>query len=209
MDNPELRQFSGACERNRTPLLAELQRVLPAQFPAGGLMLEIASGTGQHAAHFSAGLPQWQWQPTDRDNSGFASIQAWCAGLPNVRPPVLLDVLQATWAQAPAVVDAVFCANMIHISPWATTAALMQGAARHLSARGLLFTYGPYIEDDIETSPGNAAFDADLRSRNAEWGIRNRKAVEQAAQAAGLRLRERCALPANNLLLVFQRSRFE
>jgi hypothetical protein len=197
-------QHSPAAERNGPPILAQLQRVLPVKV-GGGLLLEIASGTGQHAAFCSAGLPGWQWQPTDRDDSGFASIAAWCAGLAHVRPALTLDVLSSTWPGVPAEVDAIFCANMIHIAPWACTPALMQGAARHLSPRGLLITYGPYLEDGVPTSPGNAAFDADLQARNPDWGLRRLADVAAQAQAAGLALRERVALPANNLLLVWGR----
>jgi SAM-dependent methyltransferase len=196
------RQHSPACERNREPIAAELQRVLPEQ----GLMLEIASGTGQHAAHFAAALPGWRWQPSDRDETGFASIRAWCCDLSNVSAPVLLDVRVDHWAAAPPQVDAVFCANMIHIAPWPCTAALMQGAARLLAPQGLLVTYGPYLEDGVATSPGNLAFDADLKARNADWGLRHLNDVAAQAAAVGLALRERVDMPANNLLLVWGRS---
>lgn len=195
-------QHSPAAERNGPPILAELQRLLPPQ----GLMLEIASGTGQHAAHFSAGLPGWAWQPSDFDALALPSIAARCRGLPQVRPALMLDVAAAAWRGVPATVDAIFCANMVHISPWACTAALMQGAARHLAPQGLLITYGPYLEDGVLTAAGNVAFDQDLRRRNPAWGLR--RVAEVAAQAAhcGLVLRERVALPANNLLLVWARS---
>jgi SAM-dependent methyltransferase len=179
-----------------------LQRVLPAQ----GLLLEIACGTGQHAAFCSAGLPGWQWQPTDRDASGFASIAAWCAGLPHVSPALTLDVLSPIWPGVPAEVDAIFCANLLHIAPWACTPALMHGAARHLAPGGLLVTYGPYLEDGVPTAPGNTAFDTDLRERNPDWGLRRLTDVAVQAKAAGLALRERVALPANNLLLVWGRA---
>ena len=203
MPTADPRRHSPAAERNGPPILAELQRLLPAQ----GLMLEIASGTGQHAAFFSAGLPGWQWQPTDFNAAALPSIRAWCAGLPRVRPPLQLDVLSQPWpAELPRPVDAMFCANMIHIAPWACTAALMQGAARHLSPHGLLITYGPYLEEGVMTSPGNTAFDADLRSRDAAWGLRGLAAVADEAQGAGLQLRERVAMPANNLLLVWARA---
>ncbi|MFN0183101.1 MAG: DUF938 domain-containing protein [Aquabacterium sp.] len=194
-------RHSPAAERNRAPILAELQRVLPAR----GLLLEVASGTGQHAAFCSAGLPGWDWQPTDFEAAALPSISAWCEGLPRLRPPLQLDVLQPVWPGVPALVDAMFCANMIHIAPWACCAGLMQGAARHLASAGLLVTYGPYLEDDVPTSPGNAAFDADLRARNPAWGLRRREDVAAVAAAAGLHLRERVAMPANNLLLVWGR----
>jgi hypothetical protein len=198
----DLRRHSPAAERNRGPIAAELQRLLPAR----GLLLEVASGSGQHAAGCSAALPGWQWLPSEADAESLPSISAWCAGLPQVQPPIVLDVLEPHWPGVPALVDAVFCANLLHIAPWACCAGLMQGAARHLSAAGRLVTYGPYLEDGVPTAPGNQAFDADLRARHPAWGLRRREAVEAEAARAGLRLVERVAMPANNLLLVFGRS---
>ena len=196
------RLHSPAAERNRGPILAELQRLLPSH----GTALEIASGSGQHAAHFAARLPGWQWQPSDGDAALLPSIAAWCAGLPQVRTPLLLDVLAPHWPGVPERVDAIFCANLLHIAPWATCAALMQGAARHLEPQGLLITYGPYLENEVTTAPGNIAFDADLRTRNPAWGLRRLADVAQQAALAGLHLRERVTLPANNLLLAWQRT---
>jgi SAM-dependent methyltransferase len=198
---PDARRYSPASERNGGPIRAELQRLLPVQ----GVLLEIASGTGQHAAFCSAGLPGWQWQPTDFEAAALPSIAAWCVGLPGVRPALTLDVLASHWPGVPAAVDAIFCANLLHIAPWACTAALMQGAARHLAPQGLLITYGPYLEAGLPTAAGNSAFDADLRRRNPAWGLRLLDAVAEQAQAAGLRLRERVAMPANNLLLAWGR----
>lgn len=198
----DLRRHSPATERNRAPILAELQRLLPAR----GLLLEIASGTGQHAAYCSAGLPGWRWQPSDFEAAALPSIRAWCAGLDRVATPLQLDVLQPHWPGVPAQVDAIFCANMLHIAPWACCAGLMQGAARHLSAQGLLITYGPYLEDGVPTSPGNLAFDTSLRTSNPAWGLRRREDVAHEAAQAGLALRERVAMPANNLLLAWGRS---
>lgn len=197
---PDARRHSPAAERNGPPILAELQRLLPPD----GVMLEIASGTGQHAAFFSAGLPGWQWQPSDHDASSLPSIAAWCDGLDRVQAPTTLDVLHTEWPVPQ--VDAIYCANMIHIAPWACTVGLMQGAARHLAPQGLLLTYGPYLEDDVSAAPSNAAFDADLRARNADWGIRRLADVAAQAAAAGFTLRERIAMPANNLLLAWSRS---
>ena len=196
-------RHSPACERNRGPILAELLRLLPPQ----GTALEIAAGTGQHAAHFAAALPQWSWQPSDGDANALPSIAAWCAGLANVRPAVTLDVMAAHWPGIPAVVDAVFCANMIHISPWATTAALMQGAARHLAPGGLLLLYGPYLVDGEPAAAGNVGFDADLRARNPAWGLRRLADVLAQAAASGFALCERVDMPANNLLLALRRDR--
>jgi len=195
------RLHSPAADRNRGPILAELQRLLP----RSGLLLEVASGTGQHAAHCCAGLPGWHWLPSDFEADALPSISAWCRGLERVHPPLQLDVLQPRWPGVPVPVDAVFCANMIHIAPWPCCAGLMQGAARHLSAAGLLITYGPYLEDGVPTSPGNLAFDADLRARNRAWGLRRREDVEREAARAGLVLQERVAMPANNLLLAWRR----
>ena len=195
----DLRRHSPAAERNGPPILAELQRLLPTE----GVMLEIASGTGQHAAFFSAGLPGWQWQPSDFDAGALPSIGAWREGMSSVRPPITLNVLDVDWPGVPAQVDAIYCANMIHIAPWACTAGLMQGAARHLAPHGLLLTYGPYLEDGVVTAPSNRAFDADLRRRDAAWGLRRLADVAAQAAAAGLQLRERLSLPANNLLLAW------
>ena len=197
---------SPASDRNKQPILSVLRQVLP----ASGNALEIASGTGQHAAWFAAGLPGWTWQPTDMDATSFPSIEAYTAeaGVTNVRPPQLLDVmseqwpLQGTFAQP---FDAIFCANMLHISPWSTCASLMNGSSQHLAPGGVLVTYGPYLEDDVPTSPGNLSFDQSLRERNPEWGIRRREDVERVAKRFGFVLRERHQMPANNLMLVFGR----
>lgn len=204
MSSPDPRRHSPAAERNGPPLLAALQ----ARLPAHGLMLEIASGSGQHAARFAAGLPGWHWQPTEADPHAFGSIRAWCAGVPRVRDPIVLDVLDEPWTEAlPRPVDAIFCANLIHIAPWACTGALMRGAAGCLAPGGVLLTYGPYLEDDVPTAPGNLAFDAELRARDPAWGVRRLADVRAEALAAGLHLRERVAMPANNRLLVWARER--
>jgi hypothetical protein len=196
------RRHSPAAERNGPPILAALQRLLPPT----GLLLEIASGTGQHAAFCSAGLPGWHWQPSDVEAESLPSISAWCEGLANVHPPIALNVLDETWAAAPAQVDAIYCANMIHIAPWACTGALMQGAARHLAPEGLLITYGPYLVDGEPTAPSNLAFDADLRARNPAWGVRRLADVAEQAAKAGLCLRASLAMPANNMLLTWARA---
>ena len=154
--------FSPAADRNKQHILDTLRNVLPPH----GNALEIASGTGQHVAWFAAGLAQWLWQPTDAMPAALASIAAWAAeqGLPNVRPPLVLDVMAAQWLPSRAHFDLIYCANMLHISPWATCAALMQGSARHLAPDGLLVTYGPYLEGNVPTSEGNLAFDQSLRA---------------------------------------------
>lgn len=198
---------SPAAERNKQPILEVLQQLLPGR----GTALEIAAGTGQHAAWFAAAMPGWTWQPTDADPQALAAIAAWSAdaGLTNVRPPLLLDVRAPQWPSAgPAFsepFDTIYCANMIHIAPWASCPALMRGSALHLAPEGVLVTYGPYLEDAVPTSPGNLAFDASLRERNAEWGIRRLEDVAREAGEAGLQLRARHQMPSNNLLLVFGR----
>jgi SAM-dependent methyltransferase len=194
------RQHSPAAERNQGPLLQQLSQLLS----PSGRMLEVASGTGQHAAHFARALPGWQWQPSDPVPASRASVAAWCDGLPNVGPALDLDVLRQPWPVPAAAFDAVFCANMLHISPWATCAALMQGASRCLRPGGLLLIYGPFIEDGVPTAEGNRAFDADLRQRDASWGLRRLPEVLAEAQACGLLLQQRVAMPANNLLVVLQ-----
>jgi SAM-dependent methyltransferase len=199
--------FSPAADRNKAPILERLQAVLPAQ----GAALEIASGTGQHAVWFAAGLPGWRWQPTDFEAHALPAIDARVAeaGLPRVAPARRLDVMAPQWpAEGPAfstLFDAMYCANMLHIAPWATCAALMQGAARHLSPGGVLITYGPYLEHGVPTSPGNLAFDASLRANHPDWGIRQLADVTEQAQHAGLALLQRHAMPSNNLLLVWGR----
>jgi hypothetical protein len=199
---------SPAADRNKQPILDVLRTVLP----ASGIALEIASGTGQHAAWFAAALPEWTWQPTDADADALPAIAAWTSqsGARNVRAPVLLDVMAPQWpSQGEPFAerfDAIYCANMLHISPWETCAALMQGSARHLAPHGVLITYGPYLEDDVSTSPGNVSFNASLRQRNAAWGIRRIEDVKQEAKRAGLALQARHEMPANNLLLVFGRA---
>jgi hypothetical protein len=199
--------YSAAADRNKQPILDVLRTVLPAR----GTALEIASGTGQHAAWFAAALPGWTWQPTEVDVGALPVIAAWTLqdGLANVRPPLLLDVTAPQWPERGTAFakpfDAIYCANMLHISPWSTCAGLMQGSARHLAPNGVLVTYGPYLEDDVPTAPSNLAFDESLRSRDPAWGLRRLEDVAREAQRAGLALRERHAMPANNLLLVFAR----
>ena len=198
---------SAAADRNKEPILAVLRQLLG----PGGSALEIASGTGQHAAWFAAALPGWTWQPTDADASMLPAIAARIAeaDLSNVRPPLRLDVEAPQWPtpQAPFAerFDAIYCANMLHIAPWACCAALMQGAAQWLRPGGQLVTYGPYFVQGEDPTQGNTDFDADLRMRNPAWGIRWLHAVQAEAAAAGLQFVERVAMPANNLLLVFRR----
>ena len=198
---------SAAADRNKAPILAQLQRLLP----ASGRLLEIAAGTGQHAVHFAAHLPGWTWQPTDPSIDALASIAAWSAQQPSpgLLPPLQLDVLAEPWPLPDATIqpwDALYCANLLHIAPWACCAALMRGAARLLAPRGLMITYGPYLVQGVATSPGNLDFDVDLRARDARWGLRWLHEVAAEAAAAGLTLEDQVEMPANNRLLVFRRS---
>lgn len=192
---------SPAADRNRDPILAQLRTVLA----AGGTALEVASGTGQHVVYFAAALPGWTWQPTDFD-AGMLPVIAnriAQAGLANVLPPRHLDVLAPQWDMPTQGLDAVFCANMIHIAPWATCPALMAGAARHLKPGGMLVLYGPYFESGLAPAPGNVAFDQSLRARDPAWGIRALEDVVAQAAPHRLLLAQRHAMPANNLMLVF------
>jgi SAM-dependent methyltransferase len=204
-DQPDQRLSAPAAERNAAPILEVLQGVLPAR----GTVLEIASGTGQHAAyfaaHFTGGLPDLLWQPSDADPRARASIAAWRAhtGLANLLAPLDLDVMREPWPIAAA--DAIVCINMIHIAPWEATLALMQGAGTRLATSGVLVTYGPYRRGGAHTAPSNAAFDADLRTRNPAWGVRDMEAVETLAEAAGLVCEARVPMPANNFSLVFRK----
>ncbi|PWC28464.1 DUF938 domain-containing protein [Teichococcus aestuarii] len=193
---------SPAALRNRDPILAVLRRHLP---PAG-LLLEIASGGGEHAVHFAAHLPGWTVQPTDPTPEARASLAARLAetGLPNLRPPLALDVRAPDWPVTRA--DAVLCVNMIHIAPWAATPALMAGAARCLPPGAPLLLYGPYRRGGAHTAPGNAAFDESLRQRDPEWGVRDLEAVTAAAVAAGFRPGPVEEMPANNLMPLFHRA---
>jgi hypothetical protein len=179
--------------------------------PASGRLLEIAAGTGQHAVHFVAHLPGWTWQPTDPSTDALVSIAAWSAQQPSagLLPPLQLDVLAEPWPLPDAATppwDAVYCANLLHIAPWACCAALMRGAARLLAPRGLLITYGPYLVQGVATSPGNLDFDADLRARDARWGLRWLHEVAAEAAAAGLSLDDQVEMPSHNRLLVFRRT---
>jgi SAM-dependent methyltransferase len=190
---------SAAALRNRDPILDALRPHLP----NSGTVLEVASGTGQHVVHLAAALPGLRWQPTEPLPEGRASIDAWAAGLPNVLPAKLLDAASAHWPIAHA--DAVLCINMIHIAPWAAAEGLFAGASRLLAPGGLLTLYGPYRRDDRPLEPSNAAFDADLRRRNPEWGLREVRAVAGLAARCGFAPPSIVEMPANNLLLLFRR----
>jgi hypothetical protein len=195
------RLVSPASDRNKAPILEVLKRVLP----KSGFVLEIAAGSGQHSVHFSRALPMLTWQPSDADANARESIAAWTAGeeLPNLMPPIELDVRVQPWPLARA--DAIVCINMIHISRWAATMALMRGAGAILPEGGVVYLYGPYRVDGRHTAPGNEAFDASLRAQNAEWGVRDLAEVAKVANARGLDLVETVEMPANNLSVIFRK----
>ena len=194
-------QLSPAVARNRDPILAVLRRFLPDQ----GTVLEIASGTGEHAAYFAVQLPHVIWHPSDVDPEALASIEAHraAANAPNLRAPATLDVTAPAWPVPHA--DALVSMNMIHISPWTAAQGLMAGAARLLEAGAPLYLYGPFKENGEHTAPSNAAFDASLRARDPQWGVRDLGDVRALAAGHGFDFVERVAMPANNLSLVFRR----
>ncbi|KWI37094.1 SAM-dependent methyltransferase [Burkholderia ubonensis] len=200
-DDPSMRLSAPAAERNRGPILDVLRRVLPAR----GDVLEIASGTGQHVVHFAAGLPGLHWRPSDPDAQARRSIAAWIAqaGLSNVDAPLAFDVRDAAWPFA--ALDAIVCINMIHIAPWACAEALFAGASRVLRPGGVLVLYGPYRREGRHTAPSNAAFDAQLRSRDPSWGVRDLETVVALGLDRGLDCIEVVEMPANNLSVVFRR----
>ena len=188
--------------RNREPILEILRRVLPRK----GLVLEIASGGGEHAAYFASNLPDLRWQPTDANSEMFESIAAHraAAGVANLLAPLHLDVTSEQWPVERA--DAMVCCNMIHIAPWAATEGLIAGAGRTLSHGAPLYLYGPYKIDGHHTAPSNQDFDARLRAQNPLWGVRDLTDVSDLAKRNGLALDETVAMPANNLSVIFRRA---
>ncbi len=179
--------------------------VLRDVLPDRGTILEIASGTGEHIVHFARAFPHLHWQPSDYDAAGLASIAAWRgeSGASNILAPLHIDASAADWPVTD-VVDAILCINMVHIAPWAATEGLMAGAARLLAPGAPLYLYGPYREAAVPTAESNEAFDASLKSRNPEWGLRQLEDVIALAARYGLALERRIAMPANNLSLVFR-----
>jgi hypothetical protein len=193
---------SAAAERNKDPILRVLESVLP----ASGSVLEIASGSGQHVCFFAKALPGLQWQPSEPDGPHRDAIEARVreSGLTNVSAPIALDVSEPRWPVA-HVYDAIICINMIHISPWSATRGLCRGAASHLRAGGLLVTYGPYLQEGAAVQ-SNLDFDASLKRRNAEWGLRDLEDVTRLASGHGLTRRMVVPMPANNLTVVFAKA---
>jgi SAM-dependent methyltransferase len=188
-------------ERNKGPILDILARVLPRQ----GVVLEVASGTGQHVLHFAKALPALAWQPSDPDPELRESIALRVKEqqLANVNRPIDLDVTSLPWPLQTA--DAVVCINMIHVAPWAATLALLEGAKALLPTQHVLFLYGPYRRFGQHTSRSNEQFDSDLRAQDPEWGLRDLEAVSEAAASSGFVLGEVVEMPANNFSLIFKR----
>lgn len=195
------KRHAPATERNRDAIA----EILRGELPSTGLVLEIASGSGEHVLHFATAFPRLEWQPSDPDPDALASIAAWSAeaALPNLRPPVRLDA-SAPWPIDGA--DAILCINMAHIAPWEATLGLLRGAGAALPTGGLLYLYGPYLRDGVETAPSNLAFDASLRARDQQWGLRRMEDVVAAATAQGFRFDRLAEMPANNLSLLFRKS---
>jgi hypothetical protein len=191
-----------ATQRNRDAILEVLRSVLP----PSGLVLEIASGSGEHVVHFASALPGLTFQPSDPEDAARLSIAAWTAEmkLSNIRPPLAIDVLREPWPISQA--DAILCINMIHISPWEATQALMRNAGRILPRGAPIYLYGPYRQKDVVTAESNEAFDADLKSRNPQWGLRHLDEVAALAREVGLSGPEVTPMPANNLSVVFRRT---
>jgi SAM-dependent methyltransferase len=187
--------------RNSEPIVEVLRSVLPER----GLVLEVGSGTGEHAVHFATAFPKLLFQPSDPEPAALRSIEAWRAGagLFNLLPPIPLDARAADWPLGTA--DAILCINMVHISPWAATAGLMRGAGRLLAEGALLYLYGPYRQQGVETAPSNVAFDESLRARNPDWGVRDLEPVSAEAERNGLALERVVPMPANNLSLIFRK----
>jgi Protein of unknown function (DUF938) len=213
LDGRDARQFAPATERNREPILAVLKQVLP----VSGLVLEIASGTGEHASFFSPQLAPRYWLPSDISPAALASIRAWQQQNPHpyLRSPITLDVSQSDWPQivqasepilsGEVPLTAIATINMIHISPWSATLGLMAGAGTLLPPGGILYLYGPYKQKGEHTAPSNEAFDDMLKAQDPNWGVRHLEDVVEVAALHGLQWKEAIAMPANNLSVIFER----
>jgi SAM-dependent methyltransferase len=206
---PDGRLDAPAFHRNHQAIWAVLQRFLAGKF---GDVVEVGSGTGQHAVEFARGAPEIIWWPSDLNDRHLKSIEAWRvhAALPNLRPPLRIDLSDSRWCPemqnptGPGELLAVFCANVIHIAPWRVAEGLFAGAGRYLRVGGRLFLYGPFKRGGEHTASSNAAFDKSLRDNNPEWGVRDIDDLEQLAKNAGLVLAECVAMPANNFTLIFE-----
>ena len=195
-----MKRTSPAAGRNSAPIAD----VLAQELPASGTVLEIASGTGEHAVFMARRFPKIDWQPTDPDLEAIASFTSWAkdTGLTNLKPPMKLDARSPEWPLTRA--DAVVCINMVHISPWEATEGLFTGAMRLLHPEAPLVLYGPYFEDDVETAASNLAFDQSLKARDSEWGIRDISAIDELGVRRGFIRTGRYEMPANNLILVYR-----
>ena len=199
------RREAPAASRNQAALTA----VLATWLPAAGRLLEVASGTGQHAAHWARCFPALTIQPSDPDADARASIASWRAHAdrPNLLAPLAVDVAQPDWWRAvPAPWDAILAVNLTHISPWSASLGLLAGAAALLTPSGRLLLYGPFAEDGVLAPESNRRFDAQLRAQDPAWGVRDTADLAAAAAPLGLRLRQRVAMPANNRVLVWERT---
>ena len=197
-----MKRYAPAAARNAGPIAD----VLAQELPEAGRVLEIASGTGEHAVFMARRFPELEWQPTDLDAENLASIAAWQeeAALPNLAAPLVLDAAAEEWPIDQA--DAIYCCNMVHISPWRAAEGLMAGVGRLLAPGRPLCLYGPYLEDGVETAPSNLAFDESLKARDPRWGLRNVAAMDALAAQAGLVRSVRHAMPANNIMLIYRRA---
>jgi hypothetical protein len=210
--SPDGRLDAPAFHRNHRAIWAVLQPFLAGK---SGDVIEAGSGTGQHVVDFAGRSPEITWWPSDLNEQHLKSINAWRAhaGLPNIRPPLRIDLCDPAWCpemhdgSGPGELLAVFCANVIHIAPWRVAEGLFAGAGHYLRVDGRLFLYGPFKRDGRHTAVSNAVFDSNLRDRNSEWGVRDIADLERLAENAGLALVDIAEMPANNLTLVFERSR--
>jgi SAM-dependent methyltransferase len=199
------KHHSPSASRNTDDILSALKPRLP----ASGLVLEIASGTGQHCAAFASEFPGLTFQPSDPDPAARASIDAWCgeASAGNIHPALDLNVVSQDWpAAVQGPISVIIAINLLHISPWAATQGLFAGAARLLAPDGMVVTYGAYMRGGRHTAPSNADFDASLKHRNPDWGVRDVDDVADVARLGGLELAENIGMPSNNMLLVWRRS---
>ena len=196
-----MKRHAPATARNSEPLA----EVLAGELPNEGLVLEIASGTGEHAVFMARRFPALDWQPSDCATDALHSVDAWAqeAGLANLRPAIALDAAAGDWPVESA--DAVLCVNMVHISPWQATVGLFEGAGRVLASGAPLILYGPFVEDDVETAPSNLAFDESLKARDPAWGLRDVADLDALAEARNLHRTARHEMPANNLVLVYRK----
>ena len=196
-----MKRHAPATARNSEPLA----EVLAEELPDRGLVLEVASGSGEHAVFLARQFPALGWQPSDVDLEALASVDAWAAEarLANLRPAITLDAAAPDWPNVSA--DALLCVNMVHISPWDAAVGLFAGAGRVLGSGAPLVLYGPFVEPDVETAASNHAFDQSLRQRDPAWGLRSTADLDRLAAGHGMTRTARCAMPANNLVLVYRR----